>query len=45
MHTAEAAWQGIVAERNRCLDIIRQNIKSRDEVDRIVQLIQGSKDE
>lgn len=42
---AEAAWAGIVAERNRCLDIIRQNIKSQDEVDRVVQLIQGLNDE
>lgn len=41
----DAAWAGILAERQRCLDIIRRELESSEDVDRVVQLIQGSDSE
>lgn len=41
----DAAWAGILAERQRCLDIIRRELKSLEDVGRVVQLIQGIESE
>jgi hypothetical protein len=41
----DAAWTGILKERQRCLDIIHNELKSWEDVDRVVQLIQGSENE
>lgn len=41
----DAAWAGMLAERQRCLDIIRSELSSHGDVDRIVQLIQGTDSE
>lgn len=40
----DAAWAGILAERDRCLSIIRQNLSSED-ADRVIHLIQGTESE
>lgn len=41
----DAAWAGIQAERARCLDIIRRELKSLEDVGRVMQLIQGIESE
>lgn len=41
----DAAWAGMLKERQRCLDIIRSELRTLEDVDRVVQLIQGSEDE
>lgn len=41
----DAAWAGILKERQRCLDIIRNELKSLEDVGRVVQLIQGNDSE
>lgn len=41
----DAAWAGILAERQRCLDIISHELKSLEDVGRVMQLIQGTDSE
>lgn len=41
----DAAWAGILAERQRCLDIVRRELKSLEDVERVMQLIQGTDSE